>query len=127
MNIFHFKKKYLLLTILLFLVEVFIAKFVHDRFIRPFFGDFLVVILLYFFAKTFWNASSKTIAISVLIFSFVVEILQYFKIVEILGLKGNRLAEIVIGTSFSWLDLVAYTLGVLTVYWLDTRTAKSLD
>ncbi len=118
---FHFKKKYLLLTILLFLVEVFIAKFVHDRFIRPFVGDFLVVILLYFFAKTFWNASNKTIAISVLIFSFVVEILQYFKIVEILGLKGNRLAEIVIGTSFSWLDLVAYTLGVLTVYWLDTK------
>jgi len=36
-----------------------------------------------------------------------------------LGLTGNRLAEIVIGTGFSWWDMVAYTLGILAVYFWD--------
>ncbi len=116
---FTFKKKYFLLTILLFIIEVLIALFVRDRFIRPYGGDFLVVILIYCFLRTFINQSPLRLAIFTLIFSFAVEIAQYFKIVEILGLKGNRFAEIVIGTGYSNHDLVDYTLGVLVCYFFD--------
>lgn len=116
---FTFKKKYFLFTIILFIIEVLIALFVRDRFIRPYGGDFLVVILIYCFLRTFINQSPLRLAIFTLIFSFVVEIAQYFNIVELLGLKGNRLAEIVIGTGYSNHDLVAYTLGVLVCYLLD--------
>lgn len=121
---FTFKKKYFLLTVILFIIEVLIALFVRDRFIRPYGGDFLVVILIYCFLRTFINQSPFHIAIFTLIFSFAVEIAQYFKIVEILGLKGNRLAEIVIGTGYSNHDLVAYTLGVLVCYFFDRSAEK---
>ncbi|WP_201768006.1 DUF2809 domain-containing protein [Acaryochloris sp. CCMEE 5410] len=41
-----------------------------------------------------------------------VEVLQYFKILELLGLGSSSLARTVIGTTFSWEDLVAYRLGI---------------
>lgn len=115
----RFHKKYFLLTILLFFIEVLIALYVKDTIIRPYGGDFLVVILIYYFVRTFWDGAAWKVAIGVLIFAYTIEVLQYFKIVELLGLKGNRLAEIVIGTGFTWWDMLAYTLGVLTVYWID--------
>lgn len=117
---FTFRKKYFFLTILLLVVEVLIALFVRDRFIRPYGGDFLVVILIYCFLRTFINQSPLRIAIITLVFSFLVEFGQYFKMVEVLGLKGNRFAEIVIGTGYSNYDLLAYTLGVITVYFCDS-------
>ena len=40
---------YLLAFILLLLLEIIIAVFVHDRFIRPYVGDVLVTVLLCFF------------------------------------------------------------------------------
>ena len=40
--------EYAIVFILLLLIEVFIALFVHDKFIRPYVGDALVVIVLYF-------------------------------------------------------------------------------
>jgi len=65
------------------------------------------------------------IAWSVLIFAYAVEIAQYFNIVGLLGLSGNRSAEIIIGTSFSWEDMLAYTLGVALVYFLDEKMVPS--
>lgn len=115
----RFHKKYFLLTLFLFIIEIFIALYVKDSIIRPYGGDFLVVILLYFFVKTFWKGSNIQIAISVLLFAYLIEILQYFQLVKLLGLEGNRFAEIAIGTGFSWWDLLAYTLGILVVYFLD--------
>ena len=95
-----FNKHYLFFTIALFLVELGIALYVNDNFIRPFGGDVLVVILIYCFLKIFWNGPPLKVALIVLAFSFVVEILQYFKVVELLGLQNNKVASIVIGTSF---------------------------
>lgn len=122
-----FKKKYFFLTILLFLIEVLIALFVRDSFIRPYGGDFLVVILIYCFLRTFIEQSPLRIAIVTLAFSFLIEFGQHFKLVELLGLKGNRVAEIVIGTGYSNYDLLAYTLGVITAYFCDTLKKKTND
>lgn len=111
----HFNKNYFLLTILLFVIEVCIALFVHDNFIRPYFGDVLVVILIYCFVKSFLNVPVIKTAIAVLLFAFLVETLQYFAIIEILGLQDNRLAQTVIGTSFAWEDILAYIAGSVIV------------
>ena len=115
----QFNKQYFLFTCLLFFIELGIALFVKDAFIRPYGGDFLVVILLYYLVRTFYNASAAQVAVGILLFSYVVEVLQYFQIVNLLGLKGNRPAEIIIGTGFSWGDILAYTLGIMLVYWVD--------
>jgi len=118
---FHFKPKYLLLTILIFIIEILIALFVNDKIIRPFIGDLLVVVLIYCFLRAFWNTSPKTVAISTLLFSFSVEIAQYFNIVELMGLQNNRFAVVLIGNVFSWLDLIAYSVGVFISYKMDVK------
>lgn len=112
---FQFNKRYFGIALLLFFTEVLIAVFVRDNFIRPYFGDYLVVILIYCFLQSFIKASVWQIALFTLIFSYAIEILQYFNLVAMLDLQDSRIANIVIGNSFAWADLVAYTLGVATV------------
>ncbi|MFV8322365.1 DUF2809 domain-containing protein [Flavobacterium sp. LB3P21] len=112
---FQFNRNYFILTILLLLIETAIALYLHDNFIRPYFGDFLVVILLYCFVKSFVNVSVWVAASLVLLFSFAIEIAQYFNAVEKLGLQHYKIATVVLGNSFAWMDLLAYILGILTV------------
>ncbi|WAC15240.1 ribosomal maturation YjgA family protein [Dyadobacter pollutisoli] len=117
-------KSYLLLALLLFVTEVLIALFVRDAFIRPWGGDFLVVILLYCLLKGITNTSVLMAAGAVLLFSYLVETLQFFQIVKILGLETNVVANVVLGTSFSWSDMVAYTLGIVFVLIIEKMALR---
>src|SRR4249919_2589208 len=114
-NQFRFQKQYFILAVLLFIIEVLIAAYVHDKIVRPYIGDSLVVILLYCFVKSFWNGSTLLTGVSVLLFSYLIEISQYFHLVKNLGLQKSRLAKIVLGSSFEWIDLIAYTVGIAVV------------
>ena len=119
-----FKTKYFLIAVALFIIEVLIALFVHDRFVRPYVGDFLVVILIYCAVRTFIKAAPAKIAPGVLLFSYTIEILQYFQIVDRLGLSRNVIAKTVIGYGFEWWDLVAYTLGIGLILFIDRENRK---
>ena len=110
-----FKKKYFFFFILLFVIEVLIALYVHDNFVRPYIGDVLVVILLYCFLKSFVKLPVIPAATGVLIFSFIIETLQYLNIVDRLGLEHSNLARTVIGTSFAWEDIWAYIAGFIAI------------
>ena len=112
---FKFNKTYFALAALIFSIEVLIALYVHDTIIRPYIGDLLVVMLIYCFVKAFLNVKVVPTAICVLLFSFFVETMQYLNIVEKLGLEDSKIARTVIGTSFEWIDLLAYTTGILIV------------
>ncbi len=106
-------------TVGLFLVEVCIAVFLKDKIIRPFVGDVLVVILLYTFFRTFLKFPAKKIAIGVLLLAFTIEFLQYFNFVDVLGIPRRSILGIALGSTFDVLDLLAYTLGILIVWFLD--------
>jgi len=110
-----FNPKYFALAILIFIIEVLIALFVHDDIIRPYIGDVLVVILIYCFIKSFLKLSVLPVAVFVLLFSFTIEFLQFLNIVEILGLQKSKIATTVIGTSFAWIDIACYIVGIITV------------
>lgn len=112
---FTFSLRYFLLALLFFIIEVLIALYVKDNFVRPYVGDYLVVMLIYCSVRTFIKASPVKTALAVLLFSYFIETLQYFRIVDRLGLAGNTLAKTVIGYGFEWADMLAYTLGVLTI------------
>lgn len=114
-------KKYLLFFLLIFFVEILIALFVRDQFIRPFIGDVLVTVLLFAFCRIFYKGNAVKLALGVLIFSFNIEFLQYLKLIEILGLQNNKIAVTVLGATFDWLDLLAYILGVLISYFIDKK------
>jgi DNA integrity scanning protein DisA with diadenylate cyclase activity len=118
---FKFNPRYLFVFIILFLIELFIALYVRDKIIRPFVGDMLVVILIYVFVRTFIAADYRKIAFGVFIFACFVEVCQYFKIVEILGLQNNEWAVIVIGTTFTWGDILAYFIGTLVILFYERR------
>ncbi|HSP83085.1 MAG TPA: DUF2809 domain-containing protein, partial [Gillisia sp.] len=106
-----FRKNYFILTLILFLVEVIIAAFIQDDFIRPYLGDVLVVILIYTFARTFFKIGTWKAIFLVVSFAFLVEFFQYWKLIEKLDLQDNPVARAVIGTSFSRLDLLCYLVG----------------
>ncbi|RFS19291.1 DUF2809 domain-containing protein [Chitinophaga silvatica] len=112
---FRFNRTYFLLAIVLFIVEVLIAIYVKDSIIRPYGGDFLVVIWLYCCVMTVLNINKTKVAIGVLLFAYLIEILQYFKYAQQLGFSNNRVVMIILGSSFEWGDMIAYTLGILLV------------
>ncbi|MDI5899607.1 DUF2809 domain-containing protein [Flavobacterium yafengii] len=124
---FQFNRNYFILTILLFLLEIVIALFVHDNFLRPYFGDFLVVMLLYCFLKSFLNVSVWVAASLVLLFSFAIETAQYFNVVKKLGLEHYKIANVVLGNSFAWMDMLAYLLGILTVISFEKISFKTKE
>ncbi len=124
MKFLQFNYRYFFITVLIFCVEVFIALFVKDTFIRPFLGDVIVVWFVYYFIKTFVNLKPIYIAVFTLLFSFAVEIGQYFNLVNILGLQDYKWARIVIGTSFSWWDVLCYVIGFAFLFVLDKDLRK---
>ena len=105
------RKLYLLATLVLFGIELLIALFVHDRFIRPYIGDVLVVALLYTFVRIFLPEGMRLLPLYIFLFAAGVEVLQYFRIAEILGLSDNRVLSVVIGSVFDVKDVVCYGVG----------------
>ncbi|MFC3335910.1 ribosomal maturation YjgA family protein [Flavobacterium palustre] len=121
----HFNKTYFAFTVLLFLAETLIDLFLHDQLIRPYFGDVLVVILMYCFIKSFFNVSVGTAAIIVICFSFGVECSQHLNLIYKLGLENSGIAKAVLGNSFSWLDLLAYVTGIFCVVIFEKKYLKN--
>lgn len=115
MKSIKFNFTYFIFFVLLFIIEVLIALCVNDHFFRAYFGDVLVVILIYCFVLSFFNVNKITTAICVLIFSFAVEWWQYFNLVGHLGLQNNKLANVVMGNSYAFEDLICYVVGILFV------------
>lgn len=114
------QKHYLTIVIVIFLIEVAIASFVHDSFLRPFGGDFLVVILIYTLVRGVTPFSVVPTIVATLLFSFFIEALQFINFVEIIGLEKVKIARVILGTSFSWLDILAYSLGALFVFVVES-------
>lgn len=113
------RKIYLFLFVFLFLVEIFIALFVRDKIIRPYFGDVLVVVLLYFLVRIFVKKSSSDILWWIFAFAVFVEFLQYIKIVEILNLQSNKIVSTIVGTTFDINDIICYFIGTIFVVFLE--------
>ncbi len=120
----HFSTKYLLATLLLFTVETAIAYFHFNAFIRGFFGDVLVVLLLYSFLKIFIKNNVVKTAVSVLAFAIFVELLQFFKLAEILNIQSKILLTI-LGSVFDVWDLAAYFLGFLIILLIEKLLQKN--
>lgn len=113
-----FNYTYFLATVFIFLTEVLIATKLRDIFfVRAYLGDVIVVMLIYTFIKTFFRIEdNKKLILSILIFSFLIEFAQYFNIAEKLGFRKGSLMYIVIGNSFSWIDILCYFVGCLLLF-----------
>ena len=109
----RFHRTWFLLATILFIVECLIAAFAHDRIVRPYLGDVLVVMLIFFAVLAFWPVPPLRLAIGVLLFAFAVEATQASGLIDRLGLSGNTLAKLLLGNTFQWGDLICYLIGSL--------------
>ncbi|MFD0861244.1 DUF2809 domain-containing protein [Sungkyunkwania multivorans] len=112
---FRLSIKYILLTVVLFLVEVLIARY-GSGFLRHFIGDVLVVILIYAAIRSFLESKNVLLLIlGIFVFACTIEGLQLFDLPKILGIEDNKVASIVLGNTFDWMDILAYALGCISI------------
>ena len=111
MNIRKKRLAYLFAALLLLGIEVLIALFVHDKIVRPYIGDVLVVIVIYTFVRVVVPEKVSVLPLFIFLFAIGVEALQAIHIVELLGLSENRFFRILIGSTFDLKDIVCYAAG----------------
>ena len=102
---------YGILFFVILTIEILIALFVRDDFVRPYIGDMLVTILICSFARFFIPEKIKVMPLLVFVFSAFVEIRQYFDFVKLLGFDDNAFISTLLGRTFSVTDLICYGIG----------------
>lgn len=118
--------KHLYAFIIIIFIEVFIAVFIHDSFIRPYIGDVLVVVAIYCFLRIF-ILPYKLLPLYIFLFSASVEILQYFDIVSILNIS-NKFLSVLIGAVFDFKDIICYFTGCfLLMIWQKFNRINYID
>ena len=81
----------------------------------------LVVVLVYCFVRVFVPRGLKRLPLYVFLFAVCVEVLQYFRLAELLGLQGNTAARIILGSVFDWKDIACYGAGCLLIQIFEIR------
>lgn len=119
-----FNIKYFVIFLALFIIEMIIAFYLNKGFIRYTFGDYLAVILIYSFIKSFISIKPLIAAIITLAIAFIIEFSQLIDILNMLSIQQNTFTKLVFGTTFEIGDLVAYTLGVLTILLIEKSITK---
>ena len=96
----------------LFALEVLIALYVHDALIRPFGGDILVTVLLCCVGRAAFLDRLPHLPLWVFLLALAVELLQAAGIASLIP-EGLSWLRTVVGSVFSWWDIVCYALGCL--------------
>ncbi len=109
---------FLVVAIVILAIEIFIAVFIKGGFVRHYLGDVLVTVMFYAFGRAIFKTTPKILTFEIFIFSLFIEILQYFKVLEILDIH-NLIIRIVFGGTFDVSDIVCYALGCLLAYLAD--------
>jgi hypothetical protein len=110
-----FRPGYALAALAIFAIEVAIALFVRDAFVRPYLGDTLAVILVYAGLRAVLRIGVIGVTAAALVIAFAIEFGQRFGLLDLLGLRDVPLARIALGSGFDPRDLAAYTIGAVLV------------
>ncbi len=97
-------------------LEIWIALYVHDRIVRPYFGDVLAVICVYFLARVV-VVRTRWLSIPVTLFAFCVEAVQ------LTGLSGilSEPFSTIVGGTFDPADLLCYLAGGVVCFLIDKK------
>jgi len=102
---------YALAALALLGVEVCIALFVHDNFVRPYVGDVLAVVFVHCALRVIWPGKPRLLPLYVFLFACAIEAAQYFRLLALLGLGDAHVLQIVFGGTFDWRDILCYAVG----------------
>lgn len=115
---------YALIFVTILLIEVLIALFVRDKFVRPYVGDVLIAVLICCLCRVCIPNKVTALPIYVFLFATAVEVTQYFDIVKLLGLENNKLVSTLLGRTFSVADILCYAIGCLGFYLVEKAVRK---
>ena len=108
-------------SLVCFIALVVIALFVRDSFIRPTFGDVLVVVWLYYFLASLFYMSVNWLVSLVVLIAFAVELGQLLQVAAWLGIELSSPLAVILGATFDWKDLLAYCIGGLLCWWMEKK------
>lgn len=117
---------YALAAAIMFLIEIAIALWVRDRFVRPYGGDILAVVLVYLSLRAVTTLRVAPSAIIAFLVGVLVEVGQAVNLLGLLGLADHDVARVVLGTSFSIGDIACYAAGAAIAVLVD-RQHKGQD
>jgi hypothetical protein len=117
----HSAKRYAPVALVLLAVEVAVALWVQDAFVRPYVGDVLVVPLVYCCVMAVYPGPPRRVLAGVFAFACAVELAQLARVVDRLHIENTAL-RVIIGTQFEPLDFVAYAAGALLTFVVDRHT-----
>lgn len=127
METFRFSWKYFIIAIGLLGLEIFIALFVHDDFIRPYVGDVLIMFLMYSFIKAFTGRQTRRLPYYLFAFAIIVELLQLFQLTNLLGLQENIFVATILGSVFDFRDIISYFVGMLLLLGYEQALRKDIS
>lgn len=110
---------YALLAGAVFLIEVVIALWWRDGFVRPYLGDVLAVALVYLALRAATRLDPLGAAGVALVVAVAIELGQLVHVLDAVGLGGNRLARVVLGGVFDPRDIGCYLVGAVLALGLD--------
>jgi len=96
-----------------------IALGVHDRIVRPYGGDFLVVIFLYVLARGLTPLNRLQSAVLAFLLGCAAELAQAFDLLAMLGLSSNAAARVIVGVHADLADIALYAAGAVCALLLD--------
>ena len=103
---------FLAAAVLILAAEIYIAICVKGGFMRHYAGDVLAVILLYALARAIFSEPPLNLPLKIFAFAAALELVQYFGVVQILGIE-NKILKIMIGGTFDLADLLCYAAGCI--------------
>lgn len=118
---FRFSTIHGLKSFICFIALVVIALYVRDSFIRPTFGDVLVVVWLYYLLASILSMPVKWLAALVVLIAFVVEFGQLLQVATWLGIESPSLLAMILGATFDWKDLFTYGVGGALCWWMEAK------
>lgn len=93
-------------------IEIIIALYIHDEFVRPYLGDVLAVLCLYALSRTAFPEKPAFMSAAVTALAFAVELLQLTDLSELVG--KDTIIGVILGAVFDPCDLACYTIGGVT-------------
>lgn len=101
---------FIVIAVLLIMAEFYIGIYVNDRIIRPYGGDVIIVIILYAIIRATYPEKKVPAALFVFVFATAYEFTQLIPLADLLGIS-KEVVRIIMGVSFSWVDIGCYAIG----------------
>ncbi len=100
--------------------------------IYPYIGDYLYA-LMFFFIIGFLFPNTNTLKVTVVSIGvcYAIELLQLHQSPWINNIRNNKLGGLILGFGFLWSDIVSYTFGGITGFFLEKiyrrKSEKNID